>query len=182
MPTTTVHKSTLRRYDGENWNPVYLATSADIVQIGEPLTVMGPGHGIYADGENIPANEPVATIIKKLVQTRVPPEYKQPTIELVIEPVDLVEVYEIGTNLSKTVTSKVSIGDAGAINAHTLTQNGKTVVSGTDSVLSHALNVQLTENVTFVSECSYDDGEVKQDNFNDDSPVGNVTVEPVPLF
>lgn len=184
MPNTTPHKATLRRYDGEKWNPVYLATSADIVQIGEGLTVMGPNHGIYTDGELIPANEPVSTIIKKLIQTRVPPTYLVPKIKLSVTSGNKPGVYEVGDHINVTLESIVAPNDAGEIQAHNITNGENSLVDSTTPSLSHVIDMDLTEDVVLRSACAYEQGDIKQDNFNEDYPegvipAGTITSEPV---
>lgn len=174
MPNTTPHKATLRRYDGEKWIPVFIATSADITQIGEALTVMGPGHGVYKDGETIPANEAVSTIIKKLIQTQVLPEYVAPTIQIAIETGDQPGTYEVGAHINATLSSIVTLGDAGAIAAHYFAKGTEQIDSSTDATKSYILDMDLTEDLVLTSACEYGQGEIKKDNFNVDCPDGRI--------
>lgn len=63
----TIQKTTLKRYNGTDWDPVYLANSADISYLGAGFTVVAEGAAGYADGTSIAANTPVSTILQTLV-------------------------------------------------------------------------------------------------------------------
>ena len=63
----TIQKTTLKRYNGEDWDPVYLANSADISYLGAGFTVTADEAPFYADGASIAANSKVSDILKALV-------------------------------------------------------------------------------------------------------------------
>ena len=62
----TIQKTTLKRYNGEDWDPVYLANSADISYLGAGFTVTADEAPFYADGASIAANSKVSDILKAL--------------------------------------------------------------------------------------------------------------------
>lgn len=171
----TPHKATLKRYDGTQWVPVYLGTSADIVQIGEAIEVMGSGHGVYADGDMIAATDAVSTVIKKLVQTQIPPTYTAPSISLKVTSGNAGGKYEAGTALSAVLTSTFTQNDAGAITNHKITKGGTEVVTGTDNPATYTLSETLGDsNIVIGSNCAYAQGPLKQDNFGADYATGRI--------
>lgn len=175
MPTVTPHKATLKRYDGTQWVPVYLGTSADIVQVGQDITVMGTGHGVYADGDVITSTEAVATVIKKLVQTQIPPTYTAPTIALTVVSGNAAGTYEAGTQIVASLKSTFTTNDAGEITSHAIRKDGVDVATGTDNPQTYALDVVIGDtNIVMTSVCAYAQGPMKQDNFEQDYPTGRI--------
>ena len=67
MLMATIQKTTLKRYNGEDWDPVYLANSADISYLGAGFTVVADEATFYADGASIPATTKVSDILHTLV-------------------------------------------------------------------------------------------------------------------
>ena len=63
----TIQKTTLKRYNGEDWDPVYLANSADISYLGSGFTVTADEATFYADGSSIAASTKVSDILHVLV-------------------------------------------------------------------------------------------------------------------
>lgn len=171
----TPHKATLKRYDGNQWIPVYLGTSADIVQVGEAITVMGSGHGVYADGDTIAATDALSTVIKKLVQTQIPPTYVAPTIAFAVDSGNAGGTYEAGTTITATLKSTFTANDAGAITNHKITKGGTDVVTGTTNPATYSLNETIGDaNIVLQSSCAYAQGALKQDNFGVDYPTGRI--------
>ena len=61
----TIQKTTLKRYNGTDWDPVYLANSADISYIGTGFTV-AEGEG-FAIGDSVKATDTTATLLQKVI-------------------------------------------------------------------------------------------------------------------
>lgn len=62
----TVQKTTLKRYNGTDWDPVYLANSADIVYLGKGFAVAEDADG-FTIGQNISANENISELLGKVI-------------------------------------------------------------------------------------------------------------------
>lgn len=62
----TVQKTTMKRYNGTDWDPVYLANSADIVYIGTGFTVAQDLTG-YSIGDSVSASDATFAVLKKVV-------------------------------------------------------------------------------------------------------------------
>ena len=62
----TIQKTTMKRYNGIDWDPVYLANSADIVYIGSGFTVAQDLTG-YAIGDTITSTDTTFNILKNVV-------------------------------------------------------------------------------------------------------------------
>lgn len=61
----TVQKTTLKRYNGTDWDPVYLANSADISYLGKGFSVAA-GEG-FTMGQNISASENMADLMATVI-------------------------------------------------------------------------------------------------------------------
>lgn len=61
----TVQKTTLKRYNGTDWDPVYLANSADISYLGKGFSVT-PGDG-FTSGQSIQASENIADLMALVI-------------------------------------------------------------------------------------------------------------------
>lgn len=65
----TVQKTSLKRYNGIDWDPVYLTTSADITYLGTAITA-NPGAG-FDKGVAITASTSVAELLTTIIQNLV---------------------------------------------------------------------------------------------------------------
>ena len=63
----TIQKTTLKRYNGTDWDPVYLANSADITYLGAGFTVTPAEASFYASGASIAANTSVSSMLTTIV-------------------------------------------------------------------------------------------------------------------
>lgn len=61
----TIQKTTLKRYNGTDWDPVYLANSADISYLGTGF-VVAEGTG-FTVGENVSATESTSALLQKVI-------------------------------------------------------------------------------------------------------------------
>ena len=63
----TVQKTTLKRYNGTDWDPVYLANSADISYLGLAITVDKGSASDFADAENIVATTATRDLLTRII-------------------------------------------------------------------------------------------------------------------
>lgn len=63
----TIQKTTLKRYNGTDWDPVYLANSADISYLGTGFTVTKEPASVYTNGTAIAGTTAIATMIPMIV-------------------------------------------------------------------------------------------------------------------
>lgn len=61
----TIQKTTLKRYNGTDWDPVYLANSADITYLGKGFNVAA-GEG-FTVGQSIVATENIADVLETII-------------------------------------------------------------------------------------------------------------------
>lgn len=61
----TIQKTTLKRYNGTDWDPVYLANSADITYLGAGFAV-AEGAG-FTIGESVAATETTSALLTKII-------------------------------------------------------------------------------------------------------------------
>ena len=145
-------------------------TAADIEGLGSvvagggaltaPLTVIDVDQGIYNNGETIPAGTSLETVIKNMLQREIPATYTQPAVSLSASGAT---TQEFGTNISATLTGSFSRGDAGALTAYRVKEDGTTVQTGA-AVAAYAAAFQLTANKSFVAEADYAAGSQKNNN------------------
>ena len=64
----TIQKTTLKRYNGTDWDPVYLANSADITYLGAGFAV-AEGAG-FTIGESVAATETTSALLTKIINNR----------------------------------------------------------------------------------------------------------------
>lgn len=172
---STIQKTTLKRFNGTDWDPIHLATSADITRVGADITVIGSAIGALAVGDTIKATDSVQAALKKIVQKRVPPVYTQPAIALAVATGTAKGSYEAGTAIKATIRSTFTQNDAGALTDNSIKKNDTAVVTGTDNPADYVFDATLgDETVTFGSTATYAEGAVKKDSLDDPSPNGHV--------
>lgn len=171
----TVQKTTMKRFNGTDWDPIHLATSGDITQMGETFQVMGEPMGALNVGDTINATDSVTTIIKKMLQTRIAPSYTKPTASLTAGS-QKGGNYEAGTSIDTLLTAAFTKNDAGDLTALKILKNGSTeVVTGASTPQTYQYTETLADGSTrFEASATYGDGEVKNDNLGDPSPTGQI--------
>lgn len=168
---STIQKTTLKRFNGTDWDPIHLATSADITRVGADITIMGNNIGAFKVGDTIKAADSVQATIRKMVQTRIEPSYTRPGVSLRISSGTAKGKYEAGTTINATLQSEFIKNDAGDLTAHSIKKNDIDVVTGTDNLAEYTFNAVLgDETVTFVSTAAFGEGVIKNDNLGDASP------------
>ena len=146
--------------------------SFDNVTLEEDVTLLGTSLGALNDGAMIPEGTTLTTLIKMLTQKRIAAVYASPSVSLSGTGTKTVEV---GTSLNPTLTSTFTQNDAGAVETYKVKKNGADV--HTDSVVSPyavAASVIGDETWTFQSNVTYAAGAVKNDNFGEASPTGQI--------
>ena len=204
-PLTTAHKTTLKRYDGVKWIPVYLTSSSDITMLGEEIEVVGD-HGAFKDGDIVPGTMSVKNVLKKLLRNLIPPTYNHPSVNLFLSPNKLenagtsgVIYIQSGNIPDGYIVSELNKADEGALVRHQIFRMGSNQVpvmieaEPGDGVYYPADNRYYTptiadiiadEPVTYYSEYQYEQGPIKQNNFEEDDPNGRIeagTVQSEPL-
>lgn len=166
--------------DDGSWDVLYPITKPENVKTAEKITVMlpeGESVGSYVNGDVIDIDTAMSAVIKKMLQVQVPPTYTAPTISISTSGTNKAGSYEAGENLTATITSKFTQNDAGAITKHAILQNGTEVASGTDATMTYDASFQIgdgSNNVKFTSNCAYEAGAIKKDNFEEDYPTGAI--------
>lgn len=122
----TIQKTTLKRYNGTDWDPVYLANSADITYLGTGFEVAS-GEG-FEKGESISASSPVYDILVKLVNglTAVTKD-KIPAIE------NGTALTEVKAELLKGVIDRANLpADVGGTGMEVATEEAKAALTKND--------------------------------------------------
>lgn len=63
----TTLKTTVRRYNGVDWDSVFFGTSSDIVAFGKDYAVEGAGTAPFTVGTNLNTTDTVSDLVQKLV-------------------------------------------------------------------------------------------------------------------
>lgn len=150
-------------------------TTADIDGLGSivagggalsaPLQVLDVEQGAYANGETIPAGTSFETIIKKMLQKEVAAVYQQPSVSFSASGST---TREFGSDISTTLTGSFTRGDAGALTAYRVKEDGAVVLTET-AVANYTTSFQLTASKSFVSEADYATGQQLNNNMGNPS-------------
>lgn len=142
------------------------------VQLGAGGSVGG-----IKTGDVIDAGTDLDTLIKKIVMKRVPATYAAPRVTLAVSKGSPSGNYEVGTNITTTLTANFVKNDAGALTNLAILNGSTNVVEGTTSPLSATdHNFTVPEGtVTFKATAAYGEGAIKKDNLGDNSPNGHIT-------
>lgn len=171
----TVQKTTMKRFNGTDWDPIHLATSGDITQVGETWQVMGQDIGAYKVGDTISLTDSITQILKSLTQTRIPATYTAPAIAFDVTTGSKAGSYEAGTQLSATLRATFTKNDAGNLTVLDIANGGTSVASGAATPQTYDYAAQLGDTaVTFTAKATYEEGEIKNDNLGSPSPTGHI--------
>lgn len=175
----TIQKTTLKRFNGTDWDSIHLATSADITQVGETWEIMGEKIGAYKPGDTVAATDMVSAVLKKMTQTRIPATYTQPSVTLNTASAGSGQHaagnYEAGTAMNATLTAAFNKNDAGELTDLKIAKNGTSVVNGASTPQEYTWTETLGDgDVTFVATATYKAGAIKDDNLGDPSPSGSI--------
>lgn len=150
-----------------------LITSEGGGLITEDIESIGVGTvGGIDEGEIITEGTPLTGFVKRLIQKVIPPTYTPPTASLSISPSGN---QEIGATLDFTLTPSFNQNDGGAVNQVVFRRNGSIIQTQLDLTPFVDTNrvVQAGSNPYSV-EISYDDGPIKDDNFGNPYPIGQI--------
>lgn len=173
----TPHKTTLKRYDGSEWVPVYLSTSADIVQMGETFNVKGQNIGAFSDGDPVNSTDSVLNVVKKILQKKIPATYTKPTISLSRVSGSTAGQYEPGTTISIVVKSVYTKNDGGNIttDGHFISDGSEQFQKGNSGTINYTYEKVLGDTaISLESQATYEDGPIKNNNFDEPSPDGQI--------
>jgi hypothetical protein len=154
--------------DIQNLQPSLTSTNTTTTPITAKLS---SSLGAYSNNTVIPANTPFETILKNLLTTVIPAVYTQPTLSVSISPTTL--SYEIGTNISPTLTPNFNKGSAGDATQFRI-KSGASILSSTSTSTPLLTSFQLNANTTFTTEVDYGTGPQLYDN------IGNPSGTPPP--
>lgn len=131
------------------------------------LTVLGVSIGSYSDGQTITKDTSLETIIKNMLQKRIPPTYDQPAFSI---STDTTSSHEIGTSISPKIMGSWTQNNAGALKEYI-------IYKGSSLVFAPSITIPLTNftDSPFVlsSVTSYSataewlDGDVLDDNMGE---------------
>ena len=137
-------------------------------------TLKGVQLGDLSDGDVISSGIDIDDLLAIITKKTIAPEYKAPEIKLN----DSLEVreFEVGDTVSFTLRSRFVKNDAGDIVSHKIYKNNSEIYSKEGPLVSleiGSLTIAKGENV-FISKAIYNEGEIKNNNFNEPSPEGRI--------
>ena len=176
-PTGPVGATGLRGPAGDNASNFVLSVNnqtgvvtlqTDDIVLDTEFTVLSVDQGDLTANTVIPAGTPLTTIIKRMLQKRVPATYSPPTLG--ISSTISGGTIEYGTTISTTLSLTWTKRDGGDPTQFRYRQNNQTIqtLSGVTPPASYTVPAfDLTSAVTFNAAADYAAGPVKLDNFND---------------
>jgi hypothetical protein len=138
--------------------------------LNDDLQVKGVSIGSYEDGELIEKDTPLETIIRNILQKRIPPTYTQPDFS--IETTTTLS-HEIGSSISPTITASWTQNNAGPLIAYNLYKNSSLVLGPSSSVpLTHFTDSSfvLSSNVSYNGSVTWQDGDILDNNMSEPDP------------
>lgn len=177
---STIQKTTLKRYNGTDWDPIYLSTSGDIAAVGEQIEVMGSNIGALKVGDVINATDSITDTLKKMLQTRIPATYSAPSVSLNTAAAGsgathAAGTYEAGTAINALLTAAFNKADAGDLTTLKITKSGTEVATGSATPQTYTYAETLGDGtVSLVATATYTAGAIKNDNLGDPSPTGSI--------
>lgn len=164
-----------KRNDG-TYDILHPITKAANVKTSEEIPVMLDGKvGSYENGDTIAAGTSIDSIVRKLVQVQIPPEYIAPTCSFAVTAGTIGGFYEEGTAATPGFTATFNKNDAGSLTNIVIKKNDAQVATATSSPAAHTENITITGSITFKATATYSAGAVKKDNFGEDYPTGSIT-------
>lgn len=158
------------------------AVKAINTKLGNTITVKGPGIGSYSNGSVISEDDDVWTVLRNMLETRIPPTYTAPTMSINLSNVSV----EAGTAIQPTISSVFTQNDAGGVVRYLLTRTiGSDTVTLVDSTvissyIDTSINVEDAD-VFYTATIYYAAGPIKNDNLgkpdtNGSIPSGYLTI------
>ena len=150
--------------------------TAKTTKLAEAIDVKGVTMGSYKDGDSIPADANIWTVIRNLLQTAIPATYTKPTLTVSLSNSSV----EAGTSVNPTITPTFTKNDGGDLTKYTLTRtdnNGTTTVVDATSATAYTQDsiVVTDSNLKYVATANYAEGLIKNNNLGEPSPDGHIT-------
>lgn len=143
------------------------------VKLEENVTLNGVGDvGGYNDGDLILSGTTFTQFVKGLCQKQIPPTYNQPISSLSINPTT---IQEIGATLNVTLNPLFNQNDGGDYYEVFFKKNTSIInVQSTLNSFSHTNQIVQAGSNQYSVEIFYDNGPIKNDNFGDPYPNGQI--------
>jgi hypothetical protein len=140
----------------------------------DDYTLVGTDIGALSEGATIPAGTSIDELLKLLTQKRIAATYTAPKVSIGTAGGDSTGSYEIGTEVTLNKKATYTQNDGGEATGYTFYVNGSAVdpTNVTDNVLSY--KTVLTGDTAVKVTVAYADGPVKNDNFGEASPTGQI--------
>jgi hypothetical protein len=144
-----------------------VSLQTDDIGLDTEFTVLSVEQGDFTNNTVVPAGTPLTTIIRRMLQKRVPATYLTPTLGLT-STVSTATI-EYGSTINATLSLTWNIGDGGDATQFRYRQNGQTIqtITGSTTADFTVPTFNLTSTATFNAAADYAAGPVKLDNFND---------------
>lgn len=160
-----------RYFNGTTWVP--MAGSGPITL---DITVAGVGSvGGYSDGDVITAGTTLQEFAEKLLTQRIAATYTNPSLSLSIAGGQL---FEVGDQQNVQVNVNFNQNDGGASTEFRLSKDGAVIETDNTAPIPNANYTDLVNivngNIPFVGSLDHLAGPIKNDNFGDPSPTGQI--------
>lgn len=140
------------------------------VTLGRDLISRKEVGGIYI-GDEFLKDENLLDFLTKMLSARVGAVYKAPKLTLLKKNSEF--EYELGENVSETITAIFEKNDAGNISEYVLSLNGIRISTDNELITSAELTIDR-ENNELSAKLIYLDGPIKNDNLGIASPIGRI--------
>jgi hypothetical protein len=144
-----------------------VSLQSDDIALDTEFTVLSVEQGDFTNNTVVPAGTPLTTIIRRMLQKRVPAVYLTPTLGL--GSTVSTATIEYGTTINTTLSLTWTVRDGGSATQFRYRQNGQTIQTITGSTPANFTvpTFDLTSTATFNAAADYAAGPVKLDNFGD---------------
>lgn len=139
-------------------------------------TLKGTDLGALKNGETIPANTDMDSLLAMITQKSIPATYTKPSVSLVNNTGTASGNVEAGTSVTPKLRATFNKNDAGDLTSISIKKNATSVKDGVSSPLDYSGEAIVVgdETVTFTATASYGDGAIKNDNLGKPSPNGQI--------
>jgi len=164
-----------KKSDG-SFTVLHPITKTANVKTAEEIPVMldTDGIGSFVNGDTIAAGTSIDSIVRKLVQVRVPPKYTAPSVSISVSSGTVGGYYEEGTNAAIMISGEFIKNDAGSLNNIVIKKNNVQVEMSTVSPISYVENLTITGVTNYTATATYAAGLIKKDNFGENYPTGSI--------
>ena len=138
----------------------------DIQSIGVPVVGAVQPDDVLTQGSTF------TEVMKQIFQQTVPPTYTSPTSSLSSNPSS---TQEIGATLSYTLSPTFNQNDAGALTQVLIKRDGTIISNQSDTTpFVDSSRIVQAGNVTYSTDFTYAQGDIKDDNFGNPDPNGRI--------